>query len=176
MRRKGRKSEGGTEGAIKAAISILAYRENTRKTLYEKLISRGFSEEEATEAVEFAVEKNYLSERRHFIRFVEFYAKNKLFGKRRILQEARRKGFSEETVRTYAAEAFAQVDFDEACYVALCRCKCDVKEKTVATLVRRGYSMSNVRYAFDHYEETHGRPHEKPRDGDGNEERTDFIE
>lgn len=176
MYRRNKKAEGGAEGAIRAAISILAYRENTEKTLRDKLISRGFTEEEAEEAVKFTVEKNYLCESRHFLRFVEFYGKNKFFGKRRILQEARRKGFSEETVRNYAAEAMAQVDFDELCYAALCRCRKDTKEKIEAALLRRGYTMSNVRYAFGHYEELHGKPYEKESSGKGDGNETDFDE
>lgn len=148
--------EATPEGAKRAAISLLAHREQTEKELLSKLIERGFSREDALEAVEFAKEKQYLSEQRYFFRFVEFYGKNKQFGRRRILQEAKRKGFSEEVVELYAKDALMQVDFDSGCFEALKKMKPSGKEKLTAALLRRGYSMYNVRYAFERYEEEIG--------------------
>ena len=49
--------EATPEGAKRAAISLLAHREQTEKELLSKLIERGFSREDALEAVEFAKEK-----------------------------------------------------------------------------------------------------------------------
>ena len=107
------------EGAKKAAISLLAYKEQTEKELFSKLLEKGFSKEDAAEAVAFTVEKQYLSERRYYLRFAEFCGKNKHFGRRRIVQEARRKGFSDRTIAEYTEEALQDVDFDESCYAAL---------------------------------------------------------
>ena len=168
-RRTGKTPEDSTENAIKSAISILAYKENTEKELFDKLVAKGFSKEKASEAVAFVVEKKYLCEHRYFLRFVEFYGNTKHLGKRRILREARRKGFSENVIDGYFEEALSQVNFDEGCYGALCRCKSQNKEKACAMLLRRGYTVGNLHYALDKYEEQHGQPF-----GSGEEEGADL--
>ena len=144
--------EQGPEGAKKAAVSLLAYREHTEKELLEKLIDRGFSREDARAAVDFTIEKSYLSEKRYYLRYAEFCARTKHFGKRRIAQEAKRKGFSAETVALYTAEALKDVDFDECCFEALLQIRHTTKEKMTATLLRRGFSAGNMRYAFEKYQ------------------------
>lgn len=148
--------EGGVEGAKKAAISLLAYKEQTEKELFTKLLEKGFSREDAAEAVAFTIEKQYLSEKRYYMRFAEFCGKNKHFGRRRIVQEARRKGFSEKTIEKYTEEALADVDFDESCYEALTHFRKGSKEKLTASLLRRGFTTANVRYAFMRYEQQSG--------------------
>ena len=148
--------ESSPEGAKKAAISLLAYKEQTEKELYTKLLEKGFSKEDAAAAVAFTVEKQYLSEKRYYLRFAEFCGKNKHFGKRRIVQEARRKGFSDKTIEFYTEEALADVNFDESCYEALLQFHKTSKEKLTASLLRRGFSTANVRYALSRYEQEQG--------------------
>ena len=159
--------EEGAEGAKRTAISLLAYREQTEKELFSKLLDKGFSKEDAAEAVAFTVEKQYLSERRYYMRFAEFCGRNKHFGKRRILQEARRKGFSEKTIAEYTDEALADVNFDESCYEALVQFRKQSKRKLMASLLRRGFTTANVRYAFMRYEEEHDRSLDDLFEGDG---------
>ena len=145
-------AESEEDGAIRMAISLLAYKENTEKELFRKLLDRGCTEEDAKAAVRFAVEKNYLCEERYFQRFAERCAIDRLFGKRRVIQEARRKGFSERTIKEAA-------DFHELCYRALKKAGNGSKEKTVVALNRRGFSTTNIRYAFLAWEEEFGMPY-----------------
>ena len=133
-------AESEEEGAIRMAISLLAYKENAKA------------------AVRFAVEKNYLCEERYFQRFAERCAIDRLFGKRRVIQEARRKGFSERTIKE-AADFLKEMDFDELCYRALKKAGNGSKEKTVVALNRRGFSTTNIRYAFLAWEEEFGMPY-----------------
>lgn len=151
-------AESGEEGAIRMAISLLAYKENTEKELFRKLLDRGCTEEDAKAAVRFAVEKNYLCEERYFQRFAERCATDRLFGKRRVMQEARRKGFSERTTKE-AAAFLKEMDFDELCYRALKKAGSGSKEKTAVALNRRGFSTANIRYAFLAWEEEFGIPY-----------------
>ena len=144
--------EKNAEGAKRTAISLLAYREHTQKELFEKLLDRGFSREDAEGAVAFAVEKNYLSEQRYYTRFVEFCAKSKLYGRRRIYQEARKKGFSADAIDLYTEEALLEVNFDEICFQALQNIHSATKERQTSHLLRRGFSVSNIRYAFEKYQ------------------------
>ena len=137
------------------AISLLAYKENTEQELFRKLLDRGCTEEDAKAAVRFAVGKNYLCEERYFKRFAERCAMDRLFGKRRVLQEARRKGFSERTIKE-ASSFLKEIDFDALCYRALKKSGNGSKEKTVVSLARRGFSNTNIRYAFLAWEEEFG--------------------
>ena len=153
------------DAAKKAAVALLAGKENTEKELYDKLIARGFSKENAAAALAFVVEKKYLSEKRYFLRLVEYCAGVKRYGRRRIQAEIRQRGFSAATVEEYSEEAFGKIDFDENCYEALTHLKKDDREKARAALLRKGYSGDNVRYAFSRFEKETGR-----RYGEGNED------
>ena len=144
------------EAAREAAISILAYKENTEKELFDKLKARGFSEESAAAALAYVIEKKYLSEKRYFLRFVEYCGNVKRYGRRRIAAEVYAKGFSEATLAECSEEAYGRIDFDENCYQALLLLKKDDREKARAALLRRGFSGDNVRNAFARFEDENG--------------------
>jgi len=155
------------EEAKKSAVALLAYKENTEKELYDKLTARGFSKENAAAALAFVTEKNYLSEKRYFLRFVEYCGNNKHFGRRRIEAEIYQKGFSAATVAACAEEVYEKIDFDAQCYEALLLLKKDGREKARAALLRRGYSGDNVRYAFARFEKETGKGYGEGEDEDG---------
>ena len=148
-KKKTRKAAGGAEEAKKAAVSLLADKENTEKELFDKLVTRGFSPEDAEIALAYVVGKGYLCEERYFLRFVENCARSRLLGRRRILAEAKQKGFSEKTTAALSQRAFEDMDFDALCYEAYKRCRLETKEKIAQALLRRGYDVSNVRAAFE---------------------------
>ena len=161
VRRVKKAAQDGEDGAKRTAVSLLAYKENTKKELFDKLTERGYTAEEAGSAVAFAVEKKYLDEERYYKRFVENCANVRLLGKRRILQELRLKKFARETVEAYAEETFAKIDFEENCYAALRKFGRGDVRKAAAMLMRRGYGQSEiraacVRYAAEESEETDG--------------------
>ena len=170
MYRKYRKKNaaGGAEGAVKAAVSLLAFKENTEKELYGKLLAKGYSEEDSAAALRFVVEKNYLSEGRYFLRFVEYYGSVKRYGKKRILQEAYKKGFSEKTLSEHSEEAFGRLDFNALCYEELGK-SAPSREKAAAQLLRRGFSSENVRRAFERWLFEHGTPFGSEDEGEEND-------
>ena len=161
--------EDSPEKAKETAVALLAYKENTEKELYDKLTARGFSKENAAAALAYVVEKHFLSEKRYFLRLVEYCGNVKRFGRRRIMAEIYQKGFSAATVEEYSEEAFGKIDFDENCYEALTLLKKSDREKARAALLRRGYSGDNVRYAFARFEKETGRPYGEGGDEDGYE-------
>lgn len=144
------------ENAKKTAVTLLAYRENTKTELTKKLIDRGYSKENAEIAVQFVVEKNYLNENRYFLRMAEYYACTKHYGKRRIMQEARKKGFSEETLSTFEREAFEEIDFNVECFKALRHVKAGCYKKVETSLFKRGFTGTNIRYALERYRNENG--------------------
>ena len=147
-RKKKKPASDGAEGAKKAAISLLAYKENTERELYDKLTDRGYSDEEASEALNFVKARRYLDEARYFRRFVEGCACRRYYGKKRILQEAHLKKFSPETLNT-ANDLFEEYDFASLCAEALVKLDKGEREKTVQALLRRGYGTAEIRKAFD---------------------------
>ena len=151
VRRVRKPAQDGEEGAKKTAISLLAYKENTKKELYEKLTERGYSAQEAAGAVVFVTEKNFLNEERFYKRFVENCANVRLLGKRRILQELRLKKFARETAEACAEETFAGIDFAENCYTALRKFGRGDLRKAAAMLMRRGYDTDEIRAACARY-------------------------
>lgn len=148
-------AEEGREGAIRAAVSILAYKENTERELYDKLVDRGCTREDAREAVHFAVGKNYLCESRYFARFAENCAQSRLYGRQRILMEARRKGFSEKTL-SGADAVLDDIDFCEVCYKALKKCSLPTAEKATASLLRKGFALGEIKAALAKFREESG--------------------
>lgn len=153
LRRVKKKAEDGVDGAIRAALSLLAYKENTERELYGKLLDRGYAKEEAAQAVSYVKKRKYLDEERYYIRLVENCANVRLLGKTRILQEIRIKKFSDETVENCAEEAFAAIDFEENCRRALAKIYRGDKRKAAMALLRRGYGQNEIRAALSKIEE-----------------------
>lgn len=140
--------EGGKEGALRAAASLLAYKENTESELKRKLLDRGYDPADIDAAFAVLREKRYLDEKRYFFRFVENCALSRRFGPRRILMEAKIKGFSEKTVSENREEALSGFDFDELCLQTAARLPGNDAKKKAAALLRRGYGAESVRYAL----------------------------
>ena len=149
-------AKGGAEGAVKTAVSLLAYKENTEKELYDKLIARGYADSDAAGAVAYCVSKRFLDEKRYFVRFVENAARARLLGRRRILAEAKVKGFSQETLTNCSETAFEGLDFGQLCLAALEKCSARTVDKATASLLRKGYTGADVREALRLYFEKHG--------------------
>lgn len=153
--RKNNQIEDTAENAMRTAISLLAYKENTKKELFSKLVERGYSRENAMEAVDFTVGKGYLSEERYLDRYIESCVKS-LYGKNRILMTARKKGFEEDL---FTNDLFTSVNFDEYCYVALLKCKKTNATKARNTLLRRGYSSAEITRSLKRYLTENGVPY-----------------
>ena len=160
--RKNKQTEDTAENAMRTAVSLLAYKENTRKELFSKLVERGYSGENAAKAVNFSVEKGYLSEERYLNRYVESCVKS-LYGRKRILMSARKKGFDEELLTD---DLFDSVDFEEYCYSALLKCKKPTANKARNALLRRGYFSAEITRALKRYLAENGVPYGSEEQGE----------
>lgn len=129
---------------VKSALNMLAYAENTKKGLSQKLKQKGYSPESIEFTLEYLVEKRLLDEERYLYRLVENLAKAKGYGEKRIKMELIQKGFSEELVRNKLEDAFEQVDFDWVCYSLCKKIYNGDREKIFAKLVRYGHSYDRV--------------------------------
>ena len=101
--------------ARKAAISLLAFADNSRRRLKEKLMHKGISYEIAVKTVEDMVSEGLLSEERQLESAVFSLAEHKLFGPYRIITQLCAKGYKSEDVRAAIRAAMdrGEVDFSK---------------------------------------------------------------
>lgn len=139
--------------AIRSALNILDYADNTEKKLREKLFRKGYTAEETDIAVEYARKMDYLNESRFLEVMVYSLANTKLYGRRRIIQELYVKGFRREII----AEAdFSEIDFIANCCKRVKKTKNNYSDvrKLYEALLRYGFSSDEIKKAFILYKES----------------------
>jgi SOS response regulatory protein OraA/RecX len=130
--------------ARKSAVNILSYADNTESKLREKLAAKGYSREASDDAVEYVIGRGWLNERRQAETALRYLAEVKLYGRRRILQELRKRGFRREINHG--------CDFDGCDFASNClrlwekRGKTE-DERTIAFLIRAGFCGDDIRAA-----------------------------
>lgn len=130
--------------ARKTAVNILSYSDNTELRLREKLAAKGFSREAADDAVRYVISRGWLDEQKQVESALRYLAEVKLFGRRRILQELRKRGFRRTVIDS--------CDFNSCDFAGNCRRLWEKRgntddERTVAYLIRAGYSGDDIRAA-----------------------------
>ena len=136
--------------AIRAALRILGFRDQPARILRDKLKQRGFSSDAVERAVSYVSAKGYLNEERMLEAEIRTLAVRKHYGRMRILSELRQKGYAKETLETLSPDCLQFAEYD---FIALCREWIEKTggapdEKTVASLRRRGYTLSEIKAAF----------------------------
>jgi Uncharacterized protein conserved in bacteria len=133
------------------AVSLLSYRDYSRRELTEKL-SRDYGEEYAASAADDLEEIGALNDSRYAGELVRRLITQKRYGKRRIRQELRMKGIDPDT----AEEALAEYEPDERGAIAellnrkYARDLSDEKgiRRAVAALQRYGYDAQDILYVI----------------------------
>lgn len=145
--------------ATKKGLSLLSFSRCSRKALVRKLVVKGFSKECALDAVDELARQGYIDENADALREAEICVA-KLWGESRIRQKLYEKGYSDEAVSMalYALEDNG-VDFSEVCAERL-RKMVEVipsepkgKQKLIASLIRYGFSNSQIRDAIRAFSE-----------------------
>ena len=134
------------EAAKKAAFAILAYADNTEARLKEKLRRKGFSEQSIDTVTEEMRSYGYLNEERYIKRAAEQLVCQKFYGRRRILPELRKKGFSSELISSLD---LSEYDCAENCKEYILKKYSSFGEKELAAVLRRGYSVSEIKTALE---------------------------
>lgn len=138
--------------AIRKGVHLLSYGAQSEKTLKQKLRARGISPNLAAEAADYLARRGLMNESEDALRLAQ-NCRRKHWGMRRILSHLFEKGYSESIVHAVQAE-LEEVDFVPDC-VVLIRAKYGLPEtkeerqKTIAALMRYGYSMSEIRCALE---------------------------
>lgn len=138
--------------ARRKAANILAYSDNTRARLIEKLRRAGYEAEICSAVADELTAKGMLDEERMARHAVEYLAEVKLFGRRRIYAELNRRGFSREVVENCAGEVMEGYDFAEICLKLAKKQRISPGEagrlKLQRTLTRYGFSSDEIRSAL----------------------------
>ena len=136
--------------ALRTAMNIVGYKDNTLHQLRTKLLERGYSEETVNDVCEFMTAKGYINDTRMIFRAARSLALNKLYGKKRIMRELALKRFTDEA---YEAFSFDSDELDDIDFVSVClkllKKKGGVRDdKTFAFLMRYGHSVSDIKEAY----------------------------
>ena len=138
--------------AVRMGLRMLAFGGNTRRSLESKLIQKGAEREAAKRAVAYLAEHGYLSETEDAVREAERNVA-RLRGRNRIRAALSAKGYGSDAMA--AAERYLDgVDFPELCLRLIERryaaqlADPSLHKKLAATLMRNGFTMSEIRAAF----------------------------
>ena len=88
----------GLTDAIRKGLNLVAFSENSGKTLYGKLLKRGVPAQHAAEAVAYLKDHGFINEDRQAQMLAEDLATKRLYGPRRIRQELYAKGYSNDLI------------------------------------------------------------------------------
>ncbi len=147
--------------AREKAMVYLSYSDHTVKSMYKKLSENGFQSDEINEVLEYLVDRGYINEKDYFLRFCRYCAEKKGFGKTKILASAFEKGFSKTQIYDIMDVAFESIDFFEICKREFLKLKVkDIsdkkqRDKAIASLMRRGFSLSEIRKVIEDYNENY---------------------
>lgn len=131
------------------ALSLLALSDTSERKLREKLLAKGFSRHEISEALDELKSEGYLSDDRLIENLVNYYSKRKHFGKYRIKLELLSK-FDRESVDRCFDTVCECVDFTSlATEFALKEASRGTeKDKLLRKLQRLGHDAPSIRRAL----------------------------
>lgn len=143
------------QAALKTALHILGYKDNSERMLAEKLTERGYTPETIEEVKDFLVKKGYLNEERMLVNTARSLALGRGYGRRRIVSELRRKKFEEARIASLDFESdLEEVDFVSVCQRLIQKRGGARDEKTYAFLLRYGHSPADIREAYRRIEKS----------------------
>lgn len=135
------------------AARLLSFCDRSEKEIREKILKKGYSEEECEDAVAFCREYGYVDDERFASHFVHDAINLKKLGKARIQMELKRKGIDDEIISAALSEIedetlvlkgemcrrFQNADFSDP----------KVKNKVFGYFARRGYKPRDILRAME---------------------------
>lgn len=142
--------------ATKRAMNLLLKKDYTEKKLRDKLAEGLYPEESIDAAIEYVKSYHYLDDERFARDYITYHMS--LRSKNRIIQDLTGKGINKDVIAPIIEELYSEEDSDveqEQIKKLLEKKHYDPdmeyrdKQKIMAFLLRRGYSMDSVRRAMD---------------------------
>ncbi len=141
---------------VKYALYLLEFSDKSKRTLLNKLRTKGYDKDVCASALEVLESNNVVNDERLCEKKLVSIAETKFYGRYRIKTELIKAGFSAETIEN--AFENAQIDFDELVErlaEKIMRGKmiknAPEYSKTVAKLQRYGYSYESIKNTLEKY-------------------------
>ena len=105
----------GEYRALKKALSLLSYADNSKRNLKMKLLRAGFSSSSADEAIREVVRLGYLNEDEQIRRAILYEVNSRLTGPMKLVSKLSAKGYSVSLIKAAVGALSDEglVDFDE---------------------------------------------------------------
>ena len=142
--------------AFNKCADYLSRRSHSEKELLDKVIKGGVDRDSAVKAIERFKELGYINDRDFAFEYTEYLLNSKRYSLNRVKQELYYKGISKDII----SEAIDGIETDQAQTVINIINKSYVRklneeggrEKVIAALMRRGFSYSDIKEAFNRLE------------------------
>ena len=137
--------------AYAAALRMLSARAMSARELYDKLLAKEYTQDEAQDALERCLDARFLDDEQYAESLVRRYGSR--YGKRMLLQQLQQHGIDRETAQR-VLENWESPDADEVLRRQL-RGKTDEASlrRACAALYRRGFSGEQIRGATERFRE-----------------------
>lgn len=146
--------------ALDAALTILEYGENSTRQLREKLLKKGYKQEEIQKVIPYLFQKRYVNDEDLMERYAAGLAKKKHFGRYRIKREMLRR-FDREVVQLYYEESVRELDFAAYARAYVEKYRGKGRSYLIRRLQSLGYGVEEIRQAVKDL------PHETVGGGQG---------
>lgn len=141
--------------ALVTAVDLLARQEYSENRLYEKLIDKGYEEEEVAAAIARLQEKHYLNDEESCPRRFHYLYTDSSYSVRQICEKLKQKGYPSALVKSCIPEDREEVserEYEKALRVLESKYKrSQDKQKLLAALFRRGYQSSAIYRAVNEF-------------------------
>ena len=137
------------------ALYLIEFRDRTEKELREKLVGKGYDEEQIEDTVEFLKNYGYIDDKRYASHFIHDAINLKKWGKIRIRSELLRKGIDREIVDFAIEDAFSEIEDDRVLLQMQSRFKdadfSNMKERNriFGFFMRRGFTPDEIKGAMN---------------------------
>ena len=141
--------------ALVTAVDMLARQEYSENRLFEKLMAKGYEEDEASAAIARLQEKHYLNDAESCPRRFNYLYTDSSYSVRQICEKLKQKGYPSAVVKSCIPddrEAVGEREYEKALRVLTRKYKrSQDKQKLMAALFRRGYQSSAIYRAVNEF-------------------------
>lgn len=141
--------------ALVTAVDMLARQEYSENRLFEKLMDKGYEEEEVAAAIAHLQEKHYLNDAESCPRRFNYLYTDSSYSVRQICEKLKQKGYPSSLVKSCIPddrEDVSEREYEKALRVLTSKYKrSQDRQKLMAALFRRGYQSSAIYRAVNEF-------------------------
>lgn len=149
----GDKPKENQTSAKQKALDILLYRTRTKKELYDKLLEKGYSEEESLDALSYVESFGYVNDEEYAIRYVMSNGHTK--GRSAIIRELKAKGVNDDYIENALYDLPDDYDVIRDLLIKKAGEPHELEEKEFRRLygffLRRGFNQGSIMRVLKEY-------------------------